>query len=125
QLEGNRKAIDDALETLTDLIDASEGRMWLARIKELRARYVVVSAAVLQLMEARRPDQAAKLMNTEGLPVLDAIQAPIKALLASQKRSMPVGSAGAKQQIDSALTLMTVLDGAPSAVWQSSMRGEP
>ncbi|MDH4191181.1 MAG: hypothetical protein OEW21_13375, partial [Betaproteobacteria bacterium] len=42
QLEGNRKAIDDALETLTDLIDASEGRMWLARIKELRARYVVV-----------------------------------------------------------------------------------
>lgn len=124
QIEGNRKAIDAAVDTLDALIDAAEGKAWLARIKEIRARYASSSARALDLMEEGRQSEAVALMNRETLPAVDALQGLIRRLLESQQKGVPVGRVEVKQQLDSALTLMTVLEGAPSAVWKSDSAGD-
>lgn len=120
QIEGNRKVIDGTLETLAGLIDVSEGRTWIVAIRQARGRYAISSAKMLRLMEEDRPEDAAALMNDEILPALEALQSPLKKLLESQKQ-FAAGHAGINQKIDFALTMMAVLEGAPSGLWQSAL----
>jgi len=120
QFESKRKAIDAALETLDGMVDAPEGRTWIASIRRARARYSAASLHVLKLLEEGRREEAVNLTDAEVLPALEDLQVPIKALLTSQKKDLLAGDAGATKKIDSAITMMKVLEGAPKAVWRSS-----
>ncbi len=105
----NKKTIDGALETLDRLIYLPEGKALLADLKERRGRYVQSFSKVARLMEESNKDEATRLMNTETLPLLDALQEPINQLTELQKRLVLTGSEEVHRSIASAQVLMAVL----------------
>ena len=105
----NKKTIDVALETLDKLIYLPEGRTLLADLKERRGRYVQSFNKVARLMEEANKDEATRVMNTETLPLLDALQEPINRLTELQKRIVIDSSEEVRRSIVSAQLLMAVL----------------
>lgn len=106
KIEDNKKTIDNALETLNQLVDQSEGRATLARIKESRAAYVASFSKVAQLLRDDKRDEAASTMRGETLPLLDVLQEHVTALVDFQKKRVDEGGVQASQDIDSARSLM-------------------
>jgi len=88
----NKKAVDDAFGTLDALIYLPEGKALLAKIKDLRGRYVASFSQVDKLVEKGQIDEARTLMRTETLPALDALQVPISTLLELQKKIVVASS---------------------------------
>ncbi|KRH98582.1 methyl-accepting chemotaxis protein [Curvibacter sp. PAE-UM] len=119
----NKRTIDVALETLDRLIYLPEGRALLARLKETRGQYVASFGKVARLMEEGNREEATRLMNTETLPLLDALQAPIDQLTELQKKIVVASSGEVQRSIVSAQAFMAVLGllglllGALSAWW--------
>ncbi len=107
----NKKTIDTALDTLDRLIYLPEGKALLARLKETRGRYVESFNKVARLMEEGNRDEATRVMNTETLPLLDALQEPINQLTELQKKIVVASSDEVRQGIVSARWLMLVLGG--------------
>ncbi|MBI2746546.1 MAG: MCP four helix bundle domain-containing protein [Burkholderiales bacterium] len=105
----NKKTIDVALETLDQLIYLPEGKALLTRLKETRSQYVASFGKVARLMEEGNREEATRVMNTETLPLLDALQAPINQLTDLQKKIVVASSDEVRRDIVSARTLMTAL----------------
>ena len=124
QLAANTNAIEEAMQTLDALIRAPESRSSLAQIRLLRASYVASTSRVLGLMTEGRQAEAVNLVNAEMLDAQEALQRPLKRLLEWQLKNLPIANSEARRQLDSALTLLTTLDGAPSAIWRSSSENE-
>ena len=82
----NKKAIDDALALLDDRVHLPEGVALLSQLKDLRGKYIASFGKVTQLVEAGDREGAIRLMHTETLPALDALQQPINGLTALEKR---------------------------------------
>ena len=80
RIKDNKKAVDQALQTLAELMALPEGKALLARLTQARASYVASLDTVARLMEEAKKDQATAVMNNETLPLLDALQDRIKAL---------------------------------------------
>lgn len=108
----NKKAIDEALETLDRLVILPEGKALLADLKQRRGQYVQSFGKVAKLMEDGNKDEATRVMNGETLPLLDALQAPINKLTELQKKIVVDSSAEVRRSIASAQLLMTVLGAA-------------
>ena len=102
-------AIDDAIGTLDKLIQLPEGKSLLAKVKQDRPRFVASFTKVDQLIAAGQRDEATSMVLTETMPILDVLQASVKALSQFQSRVVDVGGAAAKQQIDDTRTLMFAL----------------
>jgi methyl-accepting chemotaxis protein len=92
RIKSNKQAIDAALATLDGLVYRSEGKVLLAKTKELRMQYVGSFNKVDQLIAANDHDGASKLLIAETLPALDALQLSIRELTTLQKKI--VGSSG-------------------------------
>ena len=105
----NRQVIDVALETLDKNVYLPEGRALLAQIKEARGRYVASFNKVAKLMEESNKDEAVRIMNTETLPLLDAMQDPINQLNTLQKKIVVASSDEVQGSIDSAQMLMLII----------------
>ena len=86
RIEENKKTISDALATLDKLVNLPEGKAALAELKTARAAYVQSFTQVAKLVDEGRRDEATALMNKETLPRLDAMQQPINALAALQRK---------------------------------------
>ncbi len=86
KIAANRTAIDNALNTLKELVHSDEGRALLAGVQETRVRYVESFSRVTRLVEAGEHAKALPLLQTETLPTLDALQAKVSALNALQKK---------------------------------------
>lgn len=84
-IETNKKAITDALNTLSELVYLPEGRALLAQLKPAREAYIASFTQVARLVEQGERAQASALMVSETLPRLNAMQAPINQLTALQK----------------------------------------
>jgi methyl-accepting chemotaxis protein len=95
----NKKTIDEALQTLEQMVYLPEGRQLLAAIKEKRSEYVQSFTRVADLVGQDRREDAVQLMNDETLPAIDALQIPIASLAALQKRVVVASSAEAQQHI--------------------------
>ncbi|CAM2162393.1 hypothetical protein PSAC2689_100309 [Paraburkholderia sacchari] len=106
QIKANRKTIDGALDTLDQLVASSEGRAMLAQIRESRAAYVASFSRVAQLLAGNRRDEAASTMSSETLPLLDALQEHVSALVDLQKARVEEGGAQAAQEIRATRNLM-------------------
>ena len=109
KISANKKVIDEALETLERLIYKSEGRTLLADLKEKRGAYVKSFTRVGALLREGAKDEATVVMKTETLPALDAMQQPIDALTALQKKIVMEGSAEVKTHISTARGVMLTL----------------
>jgi methyl-accepting chemotaxis protein len=105
----NKKAIDDALQTLSDLIYTDEGKADLATLKEARGLYVASFTKVSRLLADGKRDEAIKAVNGETLPLLDALQGSVKALSTLQKKLVTTAGTEVIQNIGSTRMTMTVL----------------
>jgi methyl-accepting chemotaxis protein len=105
----NKKTIDDALATLEQKVRLPEGQAMLARLKDLRGKYVQSFTRVAQLVDAGDREAAVQLLKTETLPSLDALQEPINGLTALQTRLAETDGAQVLADIRSARTIMLVL----------------
>jgi methyl-accepting chemotaxis protein len=105
----NKKSIDDAFSTLQQRVTLPEGKAALAQLNELRGKYVQSFGRVAQLVDANDHKAATALLQSETLPALDALQQPINALTALQKKLVEVDGHAIVQNIRSAHTLMLVL----------------
>ena len=111
-IAANKKTIDDAFALLQQKVTLPEGKATLARLSELRGQYVQSFGRVAQLVDANDHEAATALLQAETLPALDALQQPINALLALQKKLVEVDSHAVVSNIRSAHTLMLVLGAA-------------
>ena len=105
----NKKIIDDALATLDKLVYLPEGKALLADLKERRGKYVQSFSKVAKLMEDGNKEEATRVMNTETLPALDALQDPINKLTDLQKKIVVASSDEVRRGIQAAQVLMAVL----------------
>ena len=108
----NKKTIDDALAVLDQRVQAPEGKAILARLKDLRGKYVQSFSKVAQLMDADDREGAIALLRNETLPALDALQEPINALTSLEKKRVETTGQTVMADIQSARILMLVLGGA-------------
>ena len=67
RIDGNKKQISEALETLDKLVYAPEGKKILAGIKESRVAYVASFSKVDKMVAEGKRDEATKLMFAETL----------------------------------------------------------
>ncbi len=105
----NKKTIDDALALLDRKVHLPEGKALLARLKELRAKYVQSFTRVAELVEAGNGEGAVALLKSETLPALDALQEPINGLTALQRKLAEADGQQALADIRGARTLMLAL----------------
>ncbi|WP_460565460.1 methyl-accepting chemotaxis protein [Hydrogenophaga aquatica] len=99
RIASNKKDIDVALETLDRLVYLQEGKDLLATLKQARAQYVASFGRVAQLVDAGDREGATRLMLTETLPALDALQQPIDQLNALQQKLVAASSAEVQSSI--------------------------
>jgi methyl-accepting chemotaxis protein len=109
KIAANKKIIDEALVTLDRLIYLPEGRALLSQLTTMRGAYVKSFTRVGALLKAGNKDEAAQIMKSETLPALDAMQQPIDALTALQKKIVLDGSADVKSHIQTARSAMLIL----------------
>ena len=105
-IETNKKAITDALNTLNELVYLPEGRALLAQLKPAREAYVASFTQVARLVEQGERAQASALMVSETLPRLDALQDPINQLTALQKTVVEHSSQELQGQLRAAAMLI-------------------
>jgi methyl-accepting chemotaxis protein len=108
-IEANKKTINDALQTLDRLVYLPEGKALVTQLTEARKRYVASFTRVAALVDAGQRDEAIALLHRETLPALDALQEPITALNALQRRIVESSSAEARDAINGARLLMLTL----------------
>jgi methyl-accepting chemotaxis protein len=105
----NRKSIDGALATLEKLVSRPEGKELLARIQQRRAAYVASFTEARKLAGDGRRDEAVAFVDAKTLPALDALQEPVAALTALQKKIVAESAAEVRRRIGTALATMLVL----------------
>ena len=109
RIETTKKRINEAFATLETLIAESDGQTLLVKIKAARTSYVASFTKVSALFGEGKRDDAIRLMNAETLQTLDALQEPITAMAALQKKTVADSSATLQQQIESGRRLLIVL----------------
>jgi len=112
----NKKAIDEALETLNRLVYRPDGKQLLAELTATRKNYVTSFTRVRELVDAGQQAEATQLMLAETLPLLDAMQKPINSLTELQKHIVEESSAEARERIVAARLLMAALGIAALAI---------
>ncbi|CAB3790050.1 methyl-accepting chemotaxis protein [Pararobbsia alpina] len=105
-IDGNKKTIDEALETLDKLTYTSEGKTLLAKIKASRAAYVTSFGKVASLLAKKKRDEAVSTMSGETLPALDVLQGDVTAMVDLQNKLVDAGGTEARQNIESARNMM-------------------
>ena len=108
----NKKTIDDAIGVLDQKVHLPEAKATLLRLKELRGKYVQSFTQVMQMVDAGDREGATRLVNAETLPSLDALQEPINAINALQRKLVETGGQAVVQDIASARLLMLALGAA-------------
>lgn len=105
-IESNKKIIVDAFAILEKLVALPEGKALVASIRQKREFYVTSFTRVRQLVSEGKREEAIALINSETLPAIDAMQAPITALADLQKKIVVASSAEAQKHINFARQLM-------------------
>jgi methyl-accepting chemotaxis protein len=106
EIARNKKTIDVAIETLDRLIYLQEGKDLMAALKPARVKYVASFGRVSQLVDTGDREAATRLMLSETLPALDALQRPIDELSALQQRIVTASSAEVRHSISTSRQLL-------------------
>ena len=89
-----------------------EAKAVLLRLKDLRGKYVQSFSKVVQMVEAGDREGATALLKSETLPALDALQEPINAMNALEKKLVETGGRTVVRDIASARIQMLALGAA-------------
>jgi methyl-accepting chemotaxis protein len=116
RIDSNKKMIVAALEKLDTLVVLPEGKALLAKIKEARANYVASFTRLQQQLDEGKRDEALRQLNAETMPLLDALQEHVKELVALQTKVMEASAAEARQNYESARSMMLALGIAAAAI---------
>ena len=108
----NKKTIDDAIAVLDQRVYLPEAKAVLLRLKDLRGKYVQSFSKVVQMVEAGDREGATALLKSETLPALDALQEPINAMNALEKKLVETGGRTVVRDIASARIQMLALGAA-------------
>ena len=106
RIDTNRRAIDAEIEKLRKLANSEADNSSLAKVQAARSPYLKSFIKVAELIEENKHDDAAKIMNEETLPALDALLATIKELVDQQKKDSAENGALAQHEIDVSRLLM-------------------
>jgi methyl-accepting chemotaxis protein len=123
RIKTNIKIINDAVQVLETLITTGEGKSLLADFKEKHSRYVLSFSQVSKLLAEDKRDEAIQLLNSDTLPMLDAVQDNVARIVDLQKKIVEASGADVEQRIASTSTLMiglgvlAVLLGSAFAYW--------
>ncbi|MES2130087.1 MAG: methyl-accepting chemotaxis protein, partial [Pseudomonadota bacterium] len=109
QIDGNKKTISEALETLDKLVYLPEGKQMLARLRERRVAYVASFTEVAKLLEQDQRDAATAMLLGQTLPALAALQEQVKVLADLQKSIVVQSGTEIGAYIASARKLMLAL----------------
>jgi methyl-accepting chemotaxis protein len=109
RIDANKKIVSDNLEKLQKLPHTAAEAQVIVSINATRKVFLESFAKVADLVEAEQKDDAAKLMNSQTLPALDAMLVPIQAMVEQQEKDVTEGSNNIQQNIASSLTLMIIL----------------
>jgi methyl-accepting chemotaxis protein len=102
KIDANKKAIDQSLAALDKLIVSDQGKQGLATIRSQLAAYTASFIKVAELVEEDRKDDAAKMMNAETFPALNALLDSVKKMVDKQQRD--IDDAGSKAAADIAFS---------------------
>jgi methyl-accepting chemotaxis protein len=109
RIDANKKLIDTSLAMLEKLSESDDERALIAKVQRERGAYSKSFLKVAELVEGDQKDEAAKMMNAETFPLLDALLDDIKVLVDLQKTQSQASGAEAKKDIDSSRMLMIIL----------------
>ena len=97
------------MELLDQLIVLPKGKELLAKVKDLRSKYVVAQEATLALIAADKIDEAKALLNKDVRPLLDVYMSGLSELTAFQTETMEGVAKTAGEAYAQARTMMLVL----------------
>ncbi|QQB34010.1 MCP four helix bundle domain-containing protein [Achromobacter deleyi] len=109
RIDTNRKAIDQALETLRPLFHTEDERLKLRLLEDVRGRYVKSFQGVGALLKSGERDAARQRLLEETLPLLDGLQDRVIEISRIQSAEMVDAGAASQTVIDNAGTLNLIL----------------
>ena len=86
RIAANKQLVNESLATLDKLVHAPEAKALLAKIKDERAAYVASFTKVDRLLGEWQRDEATRLLTSETLPAIEALQEHVKELSAFQRK---------------------------------------
>jgi methyl-accepting chemotaxis protein len=111
-IESNKAKVKGALERLDLLVDSTEGKALLAKITESRKDFVASFSSTIKLLESGKRDEASRLLMSETLPAIDALQERIKAMVDWQTKLVDASGTQVQHSIASTQLLITALGSA-------------
>ncbi|WP_432258368.1 methyl-accepting chemotaxis protein [Cupriavidus sp. TMH.W2] len=123
QIDGNRKIINAAVNTLDELTYSQKGKELLKKFKEKRARYVESLTKAQQLMKEGQQEEARQVVSTETLPALDPALVAIQELADFQNNLAKEKGEQVNEQIHSVhgvilgIGALVILMGVGCAYW--------
>jgi methyl-accepting chemotaxis protein len=111
-MESNREKVEAMLGRLEGQVEPAEGRALLQKIRERRKDFITSFGATIKQLEAGKRDDASRLLISETLPAIDALQEQIKAMVDWQTIIVDTSGAEIQHSIQSAQILMVVLGSA-------------
>ncbi|CAB3679152.1 MAG: MCP four helix bundle domain-containing protein [Achromobacter sp.] len=111
RIDTNRKAIDQALETLRPLFRTDDERLKLRLLEDVRGRYVKSFQGVGALLKSNERDAARQRLLEETLPLLDSLQDRVVEISRIQSAEMVDAGADSQRVIDNAGMLNLILSG--------------
>jgi methyl-accepting chemotaxis protein len=105
-IEGEKKQIADALQTLARLENSTEGSAMVAAIEANRKKHADSFAKLLHSIAEEELPDARKESKEQTLPTLDAMQAQVEALVGKQKEQADADAAYVLQRIRTTRSLL-------------------
>lgn len=115
QLDGGSAAVNEAgrmrMQTYRLSLSLGTGEMNALpqQVKERRLKYVASFGRVVKLVDEGNRDEAVRVMNTETLPLLDAMREPINGLTDLQRRIVVADSEETRRSINAAKLVMALM----------------
>ena len=108
-IEDNKKKVTEALETLERLAYTDKGKQLIQDIKAARMAYVASFTQVNKLMAEGQREEASRLLMSQTLPAMDALQSQVVVLADLQRQLAQATAQGVQDDVGNARLAMVVL----------------
>jgi len=106
RMQGNAKAVTDALNQLEPLLYTADGKAMLEKIRKNEAAYAASVAKVISFVDAGERQAAIAMIEEETMPALDRLGPAIRELGNQQLALVKAENEAAKREFKSAMGIM-------------------
>jgi len=99
RIDADRKAMNEAVDSLEPLLDTPEAKAGLERIQQARAAYVSSFGRVTFLVSAGKRDEAVSLMESETLPKTEVMFTSIGNMVQAQAKQARVRTENVHREV--------------------------